>query len=689
VFTAFVKGAELIAHEGAPAPLPPASPVTGVGVTVYHAPGDQVQFVAIPVPQADPPVLESRPLNLGKLVQFYDWAPAGRYSRFIRNMVWSNTDPSGNDIQITSHTRSGYKLGGVYSLTVKIGNEGAPITLATMTVPAGTVRQTFQNVNLSAIPNGWHLFDIVVPDDATVHPFWMHVGPPTVQTWAPVQTGSFGVEHEDGPVARWGKVPVQLDQIVAQRGYPLPPRQWLPMAGHPAATALYKRDLVPSINGDPPYLHTLSGGIKTCLNAQGYAWTSFIAKLPAVVPRDGPRGVGLVSGATHLQIGRRGGIYGLDCWRMFHVEASGYVRTLLGWREGDNGLELVGDWSAIPAERHGLHESWGLTWDSRTIAESALDTSLLLDRGDGVMEHPHSVGPVAFIADTQNRRVLRVQFDPRSHDTPPKVTEFITGLNDPWDVVYHKGRILVSERLSHRIAAYDATTGAYIETLVQGAALCTLDKSRFVVVSGTLEQRRADPCVGPEGLFVVGDWLYYGSRAAQRVRRIHLVTRAIEVVCDPYFDTSPAGSQFCKLAVRKDGTVFVSTWENVAKGGPRAHRPDGTAWSIQSGASTHVREGRGGLWSDIGYSTAAAVDDFRVLYSGADYGLAEISLALPSDPPAFDKTIYAQGKAEYETAGHRLTHGIDGFGQFGYALPWGKSAAMDHYLAAQGHQAAA
>jgi hypothetical protein len=653
-------------------------------LVLSHAP-----VVAPPPPPPPPPsgdgpvVLGSRALNLSKIVQFYDWSAAGRYVRYIKNMFWSKTSSATNDIQITAndHTGVDYRLSGTYTLTARFEGAGPTVALATFIAPAGTVRKTFENVNLSSLQDGWHLFDIMCPDDATAVPFWMHVGAVQPQTWAPFQTGSFGATHEDGPVIRWGKAPAQITAT----GYPLPPRQWAPM-GYATAASMYRRDLVPGINGDPPYLRTLDNGAKSCMNTHAYAWSSFIAQKPSVVLRDGPRGVGLVSGATHLQIGRRGGIYGLDCWRMFHIEPSGYVRTLLGWRHGDNGLELVGDWSAIPVERRGLHESWGLTWDTRTIAESALDPSLLLDRGDGVMEHPHTVGPVAFIADTQNNRILRVQFDPRSHDTPPKVAEFIVGLNDPWDVVYKNGLIFVSERFAHRIAAYDATTGAFVETIVSGAALSVLNKNRLVQVLGTLEERRVEPCVGPEGLFILGDWLYFGSRAAQRVKRIHLTTRAIEAACDPWFDTSAGGSQFCKIAVRADGTVFVATWEVSAMGGPRAYRHDGTGWAIQTTGSTSVREGRGGNWADVGYNTSVAVDDFRIVYSGADYGIPELSLALPSDPPAWDKVLYAQGKREYEYAGHRLTHGIDGFGQFGQPLPWGLSAALDYYLTAQGHK---
>jgi hypothetical protein len=681
VITLYAKGQDVQVVDGPPV-SPPVS--SGSGVVTLYAKGQQVEVIDLAQPTF---TLHTRQLNLSKMVQFYDWSAAGRYSRFIRNMRWSNTNPAANDIQITANDRtdSDYRLSGTYTLKVQINGEGEWVALATMAVAPGTVRKTFENVNMSAIPNGWHLFDIGLPtpsDGAVAVPYWMHVGAPTEQTWAPTQTGSYGIGREEGSVAKWGKAPVQLSGA----GYPLKPRQFVPMTGHPARSTLYKRDIAPSINGDPPYLRTIEGGVKTCLNSHAYAWSSFIAKLPGVVLRDGPRGRGLVSGLTHIEIGRRGGIYALDCWRMVHVDTKGYVKTLLGWRHGENGLELVGDWSAIPAERHGLHEAWGFAWDKRTTAESALDTSILLDRGDGVMEHPHTVGPVVFIADSQNNRVLRAQFDPRDHTALPKVTEFISGLNDPWDVVYiGNGQIAVSERFAHRINVYDADSGAFVETLVQGVALSGTNKNRLVEVYGTLEQRRAATTVGPEGLFYLNGWLYFGSRAAQRVKRISLASRVIETVCDPYFDTSPGGSQFCKIAVRADGTVFASTWESGAKGGPRAYKPDGTVWSLQETGSSSLTEGRGGKWADVGYSTASAADDNRIVYSGADYGLAELSLALPSDPPLWDQTLVAAGKAEYERAGGRLTHGVGAFSDFGYPPPWGESVAMDYYFRAQGH----
>lgn len=650
--------------------------------TLYVPPGTTVEIIdREPAPDPDPTnptigTLQARPLT-DRQIWFRAMHNGSRYTRAIANTLLPRAAGVKIDIAVDNPADQWYSDS--YTITC----DGQPV--GTLPKPAGKYGSCI--VDLSAIDPGWHVFDVSPSSPAsgeTPIPYWMHVGDAQPQTWAPAQHGSFDLVH-GAKMARWGKVPATLDAGVQATGYPLAPRQWVPMTGHPDLKLMFRRDLVPGINGDPPYLHTLPGGQRTCLCTHAYAWASLVDRLPRIVLRDGPRGVGTVAGATHLQIGRRGGIYGLDSWRMFHVDPDGRVRTLLGWRHGDAGLEMVGDWSTIPAERHGLHEAWGGTWDLRTVAESALDTSLLLDRGDGTMEHPHTVGPTFFIADSQHNRVLRAQFSPRDHAAPPVVTEFLTGLADPWDVVYHGGRIYVSERLAHRIAAYDATTGAYVETVVQGPAWSGVDKNRMVTVSGTLEQRRAALCVGPEGLYVLGDWLYYGSRASQRVKRIHLVSRVIEDVCDPYFDLSAGGSQYCKISVRSDGTVFASSWESGMKSGPRAHKPDGSVWAYQSGASSALKGGRGGNYADIGYSTASAVDDYRIVYSGADYGLVELSLAVPADPPAWDKNLYAAGRVEYEAAGYRLTHGVDGYGQWGYPLPWGASAAMAYYLTCHGH----
>lgn len=663
-----------------PAPEPPAPP-----------PVEPPAPEPPPAPAPVVPVLESRSLDMTKLIEFSDFN-TGRYVRNIPTLGATSL-ASGLYVQVNNH-KSGQPKQPFQAPSYNLVLMSTGTVVATCVPVPGSIKMRFPKLTaaqIAALPRVLDMLDIVpsVPTNETVHPVWIDLLRGEPQTFAPVQTGSYGLVNKGGPTARWGRLPLAINPAVA---HPLAPRACAPMAGHPDISTMFKRDIVPAIDGDPPYLHVNAKGLKTCSGPHGYGWSSFVAAMPRVVLRDGPRGIGTVVGATHIGLGTpripgaptgREAVYFTDSWRVGKVSYDGTVRTLAGYRHGSDGLELVGDWSAVPEARRGFHELWGLAWDKRTLRSHP--TAPPIPNGENGPEVPHAVPPVAFVADSQHNRICRLEFDADSHETEVKVTEFIVGLNDPFDVVYKDGLLYVSERLSHRISAFDATTGAYVRTVVEGPALSGLNSGRMVVVYGSLAERRAASVVGPEGLALLGDWLYYGSRAAESVRRIHLTTGVIEDACFPYFDTSPGGSQFCKIAVRGDGTVFASTWEVSAKSAPRAHKPDGTVWAVHTAGSADFRAGRGGLYLDNGYNTACAVDDFRLIFSGADYGLCELSLALPSDPPDIDAALYVQGEREYETAGYRLTHGIDGYGQFGYPLPWGRSAALDYYLTTHGH----
>lgn len=605
------------------------------------------------------------------LLFFREFHIGGRYTRNVANVMLPHERVPFLAEDRTPGATPRFKSAG-YTLLC----DGDPIARATPA--AGTAAGSFLP-NWAGVPDGWHLFDIA-PDDGpeVAHPFWMCMRrQPFAQTWAPAMAGSY---HLDG-TARWAKMPA----TISGQGQPLAPRQALPFSNTPSASTLFRRNLVPTINGDPPYLRAMANGVKTCMNVHGYAWTTMLAKVPGVALRDGPRGIGTAVYITHMQVGRRGGVYCVDPWRVFHVDATGAVRTLFGWRSGEAGLEMVGDWSAIPEERRGLHEAWGKAWDERTIADAAADTSLLIDRGDGVLEHPHSAGPTLFVADTQNNRILKAVFDPRDHAKPPVITEFITGMADPFDVVYiGNGQIAVSERTAHRIDIYDAGTGAYVRELVKGAALSSVSKNREVTRLAPLEVIRAEDCVGPEGLFYQDGAVWFGSLAMGQVRKIDLLTGAVSVVCTP---TLSSKALFMKIAVSDGttgprGTVFIAAWGHDKV----AHLPNGTRWGFWTAGSSVIPHGRGGKWTGLGYDTAIGVGAGRILLGSADYGLAEITQVQASDPPAINEALYSQGLKEYEAAGYRLTHGIDGHGQFGYPLPWGESGAMDYYLQAHGHR---
>lgn len=629
--------------------------------------------------------ISQRVIDPSRQVLFRRYHGGGRYSRYIRNTVLGAR--ARIDFVADSRINAPMFQAPSYDLTC----DG--VAVASVRPAPGSKLGTF-DVDLSSVADGWHLFDIVASSGAeTTTPYWMLVhkgGPLPAQDWAPAQTGSYGHAHEERWVAKWARLPAQITST----GQPIALRNAVPFSHAAKPAELFRRDLSPCIDGDPPYLHWIEPGTLSCMNVHGYAWSTMTEKIPGVVLRDGPRGIGTIVGATHLEMGSAappsigfvGNVYFTDSWRFGKVRATGEVVTLAGYRHTLAGLELVGDWSVIPPDRRGFHELWGMAWDERTFPTDDAAAPIPEERN----LRPHLTGVVAFVADSQNNRVCRIEFDPRSHRTPAKVTEFIVGLKDPWDVVCESGVLYVSERQAHRVVAYDATTGQLLRVVLQGQGGATINKLRTASRAIDLASARAQPCLLPEGLFLLDGWLYVGSLAQQQVTRVNLTTGELQPVAR--LDTLDPKTTFFKIAV-SDGTfgprgsVFVSTWDLDVQGGPYAFLPDGTRWTYWTAGSHEVRQGRGGKWRGLGYSTACGVGFGRLLIGSADYGLVEITLATSADPPAIDRVQHAAGRAEYESAGYRLTHGVDGHGQFGYPLPWGKSAAMDYYLAAQNHAA--
>lgn len=680
------------------APVEPAPSSASGHLTVY-APGQTVEVRDLPA-GASLPVMHSRPLNMGKMVQFYDWSAAGRYSRFIRNVMLPKA--AGQKIQFTAndHDGSNQTLLGTYELLVQIGGEGEPIVLSSVTVNAPTVRTSWLNVDLSGLPDGWHLFDIrrTEPDGSTAHPYWMHVGAVQPQTWAPVQTGSFGITHEDGPTARWGKVPVTIDPPK----FTLQPRDAVPFSHAAPASQIFRRNISPTTNGDLPYLYRNRDGLLTTMSSHGYAFNTIMAPTPGVVLRDGPFGVGTLPSPMHLEYGtaniaEMGGfvdnIYFTDPWsygKIRYVRGnrsnSGEIVRLAGYRHGANGLELVGNWDAIPTERRGFNVLWGMAWDTRTFVTDETADPIPAERN----LRPHVTGIALWLPDARNNRICHVKHDSHSHATPAVITEFATGLRDPWDCVFDpvSATLIVSEREAHRIIALDPDTGAYVRTIIESPdGFGYVNDEHRPQRTMPLADIRAQACVLPEGLYLQDGWLYFSSISMAQVKRVHLQDGTVELVCQ----WSPVSkSEYAKISVSDGtfgprGTVFVSTWEVNKMGGPWAFLPDGSQWSYITTASSSVPNGKGGTYDGIGYSMSSGVARGRLVYGGADYGIVEMSLAQPGDATV-DKNLYAQGKTEYEHAGYRLTHGIAGFRQWkSTPLPWGQSAAIDYFLTVNGH----
>jgi hypothetical protein len=501
---------------------------------------------------------------------------------------------------------------------------------------------------------------------------------PFAQTRIPFARGSYFASQSPAYPFVWGTV---SPAVYSPRATPMPARQYLPFTDTPNRVGLHCDQLVPLRYGDPHLVTRTTSGALTGEDRQRYYWAQMVSKTPGVHLLDGPRGVGTVAMTTHLQVGRNGKVYFCDPWRVGKIATDGTITTLAGYRhahpaphwQSPDVHEVVGDWSEVPEERRGFHELWGMAWDERTlgIIEGAPPPP-------GETESPHVVGPVMFVADTQNNRVCRIEFSAVTHGSG-KVTEFITGLGDPWDCVCADGVLYVSERTSHRIAAYDATTGALLRVVVQGQPLARVDVNRSVIRLGSLAQCQAAPCVAPEGLFLQDGWLYFGSVAQGQIRRVRPDGSDLQTVFNFTLD---GNTNFCKFWL-SDGTFGprgaggIARWSNGNYGWPQMFKPDGTGWAMSSGETA-------GWQQEFVYVTAGAIGQGRMVFGGANDGLQVISKRLSTDTTPNAAAV--RGRVEWFRKGLDMVHGRLGFGNgFPVGLPWGESADIDAYLAQLGH----
>lgn len=601
---------------------------------------------------------------------FAAWHESSRYERFQRLEVWrgERAQVRAIGINLAAGGVSQPLLSASYTLLV----DGVEVAAA---VPDGP-RMTF-DVPLADISAGWHTLTLGGLTGGETCPTWFvwREGG-AVADAMPVCTGSYDLA-KGSAMHYWAWVPTRYTPKAA----PLPGGPYAPFADAVADRALRADPLVPGCSANIVRPAITRDGVVCTFNNQSYFWGDLIRDQPRLHLLDGPRGVGSVCMVTHIGIGKatqtadptsapRLAIYACDPWRVTRIEDDGAITTLAGYRhkgmasqhESQPGatLELVGDWSAVPEDRRGFHELWGLAWDSDTLPVGG-------DPIDG--REPHLVGPVCVVADTQNNRLARLEFSPRDHN-PPRVTEFVTGLSDPWDVVEYGDEWIVSERTAHRITGIHKRTGAR-RLVLQGQALASLDRNRVARRSVALDVARAAPCVAPEGLYVLGDWLYFGSLAQADVRRMHMVTGALEVVCQPYVD---GNSNYVKLAVSDGtfgpaGTVFAQTWSNAKRADETAYLPTGGTWRLPGGTRL----------AHSGYGAAVAVGNGRMYTGSSDEGIVRYSLGAQ-----WDASLYLQGRDEYFSAGLQLLHGHAGISPYGFPAPRGVSAAIDHFLTVNG-----
>lgn len=644
------------------------------------------------------PNLTAITLNLNSIITT-GWAPKGdRYYRGFNLTVWKGAVQNVPFYHWVTGGAS--KPFGAASYRLLVND----VPVATATPPAGASEGTF-SVDLShpaIIDKQWAKVQVECTYPETSPPIYVFINrddvyidnPPAMM---PVWTGSYALGGQSGLGSRYqyGMVPA----VFAPEAKPLPPRECPEFSDPIPNGQLFRENLAPPNKFDVYRTNRSRKGIVSSHAVQAYKWSNFVAKYPQSILLDGPRGVAVLSNLAHAQLTRHGGAWCCDPWRVFRVDPDGNVETRAGWRHrnpppyhgeaksnpiiGDE-LELVGDWSAIPPERHGFHEIWGFAWDQRTLTVDENAPLVCPPANRFICEHPHHVGPVGFVADSQNNRIVKLQFNATDHE-PPKVTEFLVGLGDPWDCVCVDGVLYVSERTNHKINAYDATTGAFVRTVAQGADLAYVSHARQVMRRTTIEIIRQEACVAPEGLYHLDGWLYFGSKAMGQIRRINLTTGEIRLIT-----TVPTGSpaEFVKIAVSDGtfgprGTVFYTIWSvNERDGFPVAVLPDGTRWKL-NGFNKAQDRGRGGNWSSLGYNSAVGVGMGRLIFGSVAEGLVQLSMRLPTDP-AINQTRLLNGYNKYRQE-WLITHGPGGYGYCGLPLPWGEDPDLDYFLEVHGH----
>ena len=651
-----------------------------------------------PVPALDPEPLSAGPLavmsvNPAAEVIFAQWSPD--LSRYTRAQGIMRLAGSAAKVRIIgfSTAKGGVHRpfsGGTYSLLI----DGAQT--ATVTPAAGASTADF-TVDATALDAGWHELRAVpsVPGESCLPYFALvvHDGVAVGSDYTPVARGSYWLSLHP-PLYHWGKAPATYNPTPR----PLPVRERVAFSTLLPPAELHVEQLVPLRFGDTHRVCRTTEGALSSFAAQPYHWSTLTAKLPGVPLLDGPRGVGTVCMATHVEVGMAAppsmgfvnNTYFCDPWRFGKVRADGTVVTLAGYRHkgiaahwqnsnptGPEFLELVGDWSAIPAERRGFRELWGMAWDERTFVTNEAADPIPAERN----LKPHITGIVVFLADSQNNRVCKLEFSPTSHAVPPKITEFITGVLDPWDVVCADGVLYVSERQSHRIAAYDATSGALLRVVVQGQPLARIDAVREVQRLASLDACRAAVAVAPEGLFLQDGWLYWASKAQAQVKRVSLATGAVEFVRTILTDDN---TKFAKIAL-SDGTfgprglVAVAQWSNRDYGWTQM-TTDTAGWALGYASYLHQITGPN---AQFVYATSVGFGGGQMIIGGVNEGLLRVSKKLPGDAVA--SASAKAGYGEYVAQGLDILHGAGGHGYYGLPLPWGLSENIDAFLTHNGH----
>jgi hypothetical protein len=496
-------------------------------------------------------------------------------------------------------------------------------------------------------------------------------------------------------------------------------------------TALTRMNYVPTTDAmymDEHRPSVTKRGITVTSNQQGYsAEENVFAGKPRFPLIDGPRGKATLYAPTALWIGHAGAIYGMDGCAFWRIGKDGTKMTFAGlrhvevpyWEEmrdnpADHKTEVVGDWDAsIPMANRYPQESWGLVADLRTTHQDPAAALVNLPPF-GILPPHLGIGPV-FYSTCRRGRILKYQFDKSKPNTVPKVTEFVTGLSDPWGLGMDQatGTLYVAERGRHAISMWSADDGRSLGDLlvnqrgsIFGAVSTSADRSwkffpAFMQLNGLpkWDLARAEPILAPEGCEFQDGYVYWGSLAQSEVRRVNVATGAVEV-CTRIPVAYGGQSRWVDLKLSDGsfyprGTIFTTAFDNQTSGRPRGWLQvagtdtDGTTlthskqldWQREA---AHVQRGPGGRTSVGIYATGLGVGNGMLACGSSGPGLcvfmqATLGEALP------DEAKLNRGSTYYREHGHHLVHGNYGYGHVDLPLPFGEQPDMDYFLHWNGH----
>lgn len=634
---------------------------------------------------AAPPVHERRIADPSRAICVPQWYEGGgMYIRFQRLMVWSGSTGvvqlRRKNIEQAAQPLPDHTPARSYGLLVG----GKRVAEAVFAAGQSELELRFP---LAGLAPGWHELDLAGLQEGESFITWLgyhHVpgaAPPKVM---PVVQGSHAFAWYREGMHRWAWMPARY----TPQPQPLTPKRF-----EPVTRGIVGRLVIPTDMGQDIVTPNVDKrGIWNTCGKQAYFFSDVMAGGPPVVPHvDGPRGVataGLIVDihiATPTQPGDaerdvEAYLMTANAWRKLMRDGS--IVTLAGWVHegavshwgdgaGGKTLRLVGDWRAVPANRRGYHDPWGTAWLQVETDEAAAPIP-----EEGHLR-PHLRPPIGLVADSGHGRILAHQFNPRVHGPEAVVTEWMTGLSDPFGIVTWNGRVIVSERTAHRIVEIDPATRRVSRVVVQrnpglpGHAKMSTWR-RAMEPEGSLAERQAQPCLAPEMLRLWGDWLYYGSYASESVKRVHLVTGEVQFVLRVETERQ---SWFVNFDIARDnsfapeGTIFYCTWGASVCAVSFGVLPDGRKWTGHRGQAP---------WNNPqAYAGAVAVGGGRMYYAGSAMGMTRFEAGAPIDPQR-----YQRGQKLFMREGGWLRFGPGGFNAYGLALPWGVDPDLDYYLAA-------